>query len=261
MADIWRPMGFYFLFVPENRFRVSVPQTKQAQWHLVVCKTNISKFFKSGSNVLQHLTDFNNKHQNQILTYLIVMVDLYVCVVMRCSSLYTRSDTMCWRRVLHKSETRLRSSVLLQISSLGSQSDRQAEDVVTYDGKNKMFFFFFYMGFTDNKSTEYWQPYCLKMLTASVPNVLNFRFLQLTICYYCKLQSEEIRVSAYSNFLSITLTSACIYYNLYCLNIFLTHRPLMKKKLEQGTTLVVDRYAFSGVAFTSAKPVSHFPAF
>lgn len=28
----------------------------------------------------------------------------------------------------------------------------------------------------------------------------------------------------------------------------------MKKKLEQGTTLVVDRYAFSGVAFTSAKP-------
>lgn len=30
--------------------------------------------------------------------------------------------------------------------------------------------------------------------------------------------------------------------------------PLMKKKLEQGATLVVDRYAFSGVAFTSAKP-------
>lgn len=30
--------------------------------------------------------------------------------------------------------------------------------------------------------------------------------------------------------------------------------PLMKKKLDQGTTLVVDRYAFSGVAFTSAKP-------
>ncbi|XP_039984911.1 thymidylate kinase [Xiphias gladius] len=30
--------------------------------------------------------------------------------------------------------------------------------------------------------------------------------------------------------------------------------PLMKKKLEQGTILVVDRYAFSGVAFTSAKP-------
>ncbi|XP_029003295.1 thymidylate kinase [Betta splendens] len=30
--------------------------------------------------------------------------------------------------------------------------------------------------------------------------------------------------------------------------------PLIKKKLEQGTTLVVDRYAFSGVAFTSAKP-------
>ncbi|XP_031174057.1 thymidylate kinase [Sander lucioperca] len=30
--------------------------------------------------------------------------------------------------------------------------------------------------------------------------------------------------------------------------------PLIKKKLEQGTTLVIDRYAFSGVAFTSAKP-------
>ncbi|KAM3850234.1 thymidylate kinase [Diretmus argenteus] len=30
--------------------------------------------------------------------------------------------------------------------------------------------------------------------------------------------------------------------------------PLMKKKLEQGTTLVIDRYAFSGAAFTSAKP-------
>lgn len=35
----------------------------------------------------------------------------------------------------------------------------------------------------------------------------------------------------------------------------------MKKKLEQGTTLIVDRYAFSGVAFTSAKPVSHLLAF
>ncbi|KAL7891172.1 hypothetical protein AOLI_G00006480 [Acnodon oligacanthus] len=30
--------------------------------------------------------------------------------------------------------------------------------------------------------------------------------------------------------------------------------PLMKQKLEQGINLVVDRYAFSGVAFTSAKP-------
>ncbi|NXT73407.1 KTHY kinase, partial [Zapornia atra] len=29
--------------------------------------------------------------------------------------------------------------------------------------------------------------------------------------------------------------------------------PLMKEKLHQGVTLVVDRYAFSGVAFTSAK--------
>ncbi|XP_068821633.1 thymidylate kinase isoform X2 [Capricornis sumatraensis] len=31
------------------------------------------------------------------------------------------------------------------------------------------------------------------------------------------------------------------------------HVPLMKEKLSQGITLVVDRYAFSGVAFTSAK--------
>ncbi|MBW00451.1 Thymidylate kinase, partial [Eschrichtius robustus] len=29
--------------------------------------------------------------------------------------------------------------------------------------------------------------------------------------------------------------------------------PLIKEKLSQGVTLVVDRYAFSGVAFTSAK--------
>lgn len=34
-----------------------------------------------------------------------------------------------------------------------------------------------------------------------------------------------------------------------------TLRPLIKEKLQQGVTLVVDRYAFSGVAFTSAKPV------
>lgn len=32
-------------------------------------------------------------------------------------------------------------------------------------------------------------------------------------------------------------------------------RPLIKEKLGQGVTLVVDRYAFSGVAFTSAKEV------
>ncbi|XP_057407644.1 thymidylate kinase isoform X3 [Balaenoptera acutorostrata] len=32
-----------------------------------------------------------------------------------------------------------------------------------------------------------------------------------------------------------------------------SHRPLIKEKLSQGVTLVVDRYAFSGVAFTSAK--------
>ncbi|CAB1323764.1 unnamed protein product [Coregonus sp. 'balchen'] len=32
--------------------------------------------------------------------------------------------------------------------------------------------------------------------------------------------------------------------------------PLMKEKLKQGISLVVDRYAFSGVAFTSAKPLN-----
>ncbi|XP_030916211.1 thymidylate kinase isoform X1 [Geospiza fortis] len=31
------------------------------------------------------------------------------------------------------------------------------------------------------------------------------------------------------------------------------HVPMMKEKLQQGITVVVDRYAFSGVAFTSAK--------
>ncbi|KAJ8389627.1 hypothetical protein AAFF_G00118640 [Aldrovandia affinis] len=30
--------------------------------------------------------------------------------------------------------------------------------------------------------------------------------------------------------------------------------PMIRQKLEQGISLVVDRYAFSGVAFTSAKP-------
>ncbi|KAG7456599.1 hypothetical protein MATL_G00237560 [Megalops atlanticus] len=30
--------------------------------------------------------------------------------------------------------------------------------------------------------------------------------------------------------------------------------PLIREKLQQGISLVVDRYAFSGVAFTSAKP-------
>ncbi|EGV95337.1 Thymidylate kinase [Cricetulus griseus] len=34
-----------------------------------------------------------------------------------------------------------------------------------------------------------------------------------------------------------------------------TCRPLIKAKLNQGVTLVLDRYAFSGVAFTSAKEV------
>ena len=31
----------------------------------------------------------------------------------------------------------------------------------------------------------------------------------------------------------------------------------MKRLLEEGTTLIVDRYAFSGVAFTAAKHVSY----
>jgi thymidylate kinase len=35
------------------------------------------------------------------------------------------------------------------------------------------------------------------------------------------------------------------------------HRSRMKKLLEEGTTLIVDRYAFSGVAFTVAKHVSY----
>lgn len=40
------------------------------------------------------------------------------------------------------------------------------------------------------------------------------------------------------------------------LRSILFFRPLIKAKLNQGVTLVLDRYAFSGVAFTSAKEVS-----
>ncbi|KAI4828867.1 hypothetical protein KUCAC02_022939 [Chaenocephalus aceratus] len=36
--------------------------------------------------------------------------------------------------------------------------------------------------------------------------------------------------------------------------LFSANRWELVRRLEQGTTLVVDRYAFSGVAFTSAKP-------
>ena len=35
------------------------------------------------------------------------------------------------------------------------------------------------------------------------------------------------------------------------------YSPEMKKKLQAGVSLVVDRYAFSGVAFTSAKQVHY----
>lgn len=40
------------------------------------------------------------------------------------------------------------------------------------------------------------------------------------------------------------------------LKSILFFRPLIKAKLNQGVTLVLDRYAFSGVAFTGAKEVS-----
>lgn len=40
------------------------------------------------------------------------------------------------------------------------------------------------------------------------------------------------------------------------LRSILFFRPLIKEKLNQGVTLVLDRYAFSGVAFTGAKEVS-----
>ena len=41
------------------------------------------------------------------------------------------------------------------------------------------------------------------------------------------------------------------------MSVLFVTRPLIKEKLDQGISLVVDRYAFSGVAFTSAKPVSY----
>lgn len=55
------------------------------------------------------------------------------------------------------------------------------------------------------------------------------------------------------NIMSKNVISKMLISDLYNMR---NHSPLMKKKLEQGTTLVVDRYSFSGVAFTSAKPVS-----
>ena len=39
--------------------------------------------------------------------------------------------------------------------------------------------------------------------------------------------------------------------------LFAFGRPGMKKDLEAGVTLVVDRYSFSGVAFSGAKSVSY----
>ena len=35
-------------------------------------------------------------------------------------------------------------------------------------------------------------------------------------------------------------------------------RPRMKSDLESGTSLIIDRYAYSGVAFTAAKEVKTF---
>ena len=38
-------------------------------------------------------------------------------------------------------------------------------------------------------------------------------------------------------------------------------RPQMKELLQAGTTLVVDRYSYSGVAFSAAKQVSTAPVY
>lgn len=35
-----------------------------------------------------------------------------------------------------------------------------------------------------------------------------------------------------------------------------TYRPDMKKLLQKGTNIIVDRYSYSGIAFSAAKPVS-----
>lgn len=64
-------------------------------------------------------------------------------------------------------------------------------------------------------------------------------------------------VGYHSSFIN---TVKCMHRNVsliyHSTDLFSDFRPLMKQKLEQGINLVVDRYAFSGVAFTSAKPVS-----
>lgn len=60
-------------------------------------------------------------------------------------------------------------------------------------------------------------------------------------CQLCELSLHKL-------FLFVSLLT--IFFSL------LVFRTSMKEKLHQGITLVVDRYAFSGVAFTSAKEVS-----
>lgn len=40
-----------------------------------------------------------------------------------------------------------------------------------------------------------------------------------------------------------------------CLKAVISHRQEMLRKLKQGVTLVVDRYAFSGAVFTAAKRI------
>ena len=47
--------------------------------------------------------------------------------------------------------------------------------------------------------------------------------------------------------------NANIFFYSYCVWIFFS--PKMRTLLESGTTLIVDRYAYSGVSFTAAKEV------
>ena len=48
----------------------------------------------------------------------------------------------------------------------------------------------------------------------------------------------------------------CIFMTPAAMRIFaVVYRPEMKQLLHSGTTLIIDRYAFSGVAYTAAKEV------
>ncbi|XP_069325368.1 thymidylate kinase isoform X1 [Eulemur rufifrons] len=66
-------------------------------------------------------------------------------------------------------------------------------------------------------------------------------FITLAGVQWCQPSSQQPQTPGLQQPSCPSLLSSC------------DNRPLIKEKLSQGVTLVVDRYAFSGVAFTGAK--------